>query len=209
MKIDLRNVSKNFGKQTVLSDFTHTFVPGQRYAVTGPNGSGKSTLLKLIAGFMLPGEGQILYSDNNKEISGQEAFRHIAIAAPYLELIEEFSLQEMLHFHFGFKPLSREYNENELCELLGYPQFRHKILRDFSSGMKQRVRLLLAMLSNVPVILLDEPCTNLDQEGIDWYTDLVHKSMSDKLLIVFSNEKTYEYPFCELFIKLRIPDPAS
>jgi ABC-type multidrug transport system ATPase subunit len=202
MNIELQHVSKSFGKQAVISDFNHRFLPGQCCAVTGPNGSGKSTLLKLIAGFMLPGEGKINYTLNQKAIPDNEAFTHIAIAAPYLELIEEFSLQEMIRFHFGFKPLAHTYQENDLYDLLGYPQFRDKILRDFSSGMKQRVKLLLALLSEVPVILLDEPCTNLDQDGIDWYINLTNSLLENRLLIVFSNDKKYEYPFCTSVVKL-------
>jgi ABC-type multidrug transport system ATPase subunit len=202
MIIELQHVSKSFGKQAVISDFNHIFRPGERYAVTGPNGSGKSTLLKLIAGFMLPGEGKIIYNLNNKSIPDNDAFAHIAIAAPYLELIEEFSLQEMIRFHFGFKPLAQTYKENDLYDLLGYPQFRDKILRDFSSGMKQRVKLLLALLSEVPVILLDEPCTNLDQDGIDWYINLTNSLLEDRLLIVFSNDKKYEYPFCTSLVNV-------
>ncbi|MEI6764391.1 MAG: ATP-binding cassette domain-containing protein [Bacteroidota bacterium] len=202
MTIELQHVSKSFGKQAVISDFTHTFLPGQCYAVTGPNGSGKSTLLKLIAGFMLPGEGKVIYNLNNKNIPDNEAFTHIAVAAPYLELIEEFSLQEMIRFHFGFKPLTQTYKENDLFDLLGYPQFRDKILRDFSSGMKQRVKLLLALLSEVPVILLDEPCTNLDQDGIDWYINLTNSSLANRLIIIFSNDKKYEFPFCSSTVRL-------
>lgn len=202
MTIELQHVSRSFGKQAVISDLTHTFLPGQSYAITGPNGSGKSTLLKLIAGVTLPDSGTITYNHGDTSISDTEVYNHLSIAAPYLELIEEFSLEEMIRFHFGFKKTTGGYRIDDLFEVLGYPQFRKKYLRDFSSGMKQRVRLLLALVSDVNVVLLDEPCTNLDQEGIEWYNQLSSGLIKERLFIVFSNEKQNEYPFCN--IKLRL-----
>ncbi len=202
MKISLTNVGKRFNREWIFKNLTYTFSTGISYAITGPNGSGKSTLLQIIAGATTFNEGEIEYHDVDNEIAKERIYAHISIAAPYLELIEEMTLVEFFDFHSGLKKWIPAIHTNEIITLLDLQNAAHKQIRYFSSGMKQRVKLAQAIFSDVPVVLLDEPCTNLDTEGIDLYKKLVADHCKNRLLIVSSNDKQ-EYDFCEEVIDMK------
>ena len=157
MKIILEKAGKKFNTEWIFRNLTRTFETGMPCAILGRNGSGKSTLLQVIAGNFHATSGTIKYSGGDKEIDPAHVFRHISIVAPYQELIEEFTLPEMLKFHFSFKPLMPGYSIQQAQELAGLGNTGHKRLKLFSSGMKQRVKLILALLSDTRVLLLDEP----------------------------------------------------
>lgn len=201
MKISLTNAGKRFNRDWIFRNFTKEFTSGIAYAITGPNGSGKSTLLQVIGGAMMMSEGNAEYKIGNgqqaidKEVHVDKAFQYISIAAPYLELIEEMTLQEFLQFHSQFKPLLPGFHIKEIIDEIGLQAATHKQIRFYSSGMKQRVKLAQAIFSNVPCILLDEPCTNLDAAGFALYHQLVTKYCNDRLIIVSSNDEQ-EYSFC-------------
>lgn len=204
MKISLTNAGKRFNRDWIFRNFTQEFIAGIAYAITGPNGSGKSTLLQVIGGAMMMSEGNAKYTIGNsqlaigneeKEIHVDKAFQHISIAAPYLELIEEMTLQEFLQFHSQFKPFLPGLDIKEIIAEIGLQAATHKQIRFYSSGMKQRVKLAQAIFSNVHCILLDEPCTNLDAAGIALYHQLVKKYCNNRLIIVSSNDEQ-EYSFC-------------
>jgi ABC-type multidrug transport system ATPase subunit len=201
MKISLTNAGKRFNRDWIFRNFTKEFTSGIAYAITGPNGSGKSTLLQVIGGAMMMSEGDAKYTIGNgqqaidKEIHVDKAFQLISIAAPYLELIEEMTLQEFLQFHSQFKPLLPGFHIQEIIAEIGLQAATNKQIRFYSSGMKQRVKLAQAIFSNVPCILLDEPCTNLDAAGFALYHQLVTKYCNDRLIIVSSNDEQ-EYSFC-------------
>jgi ABC-type multidrug transport system ATPase subunit len=198
MKISLTNAGKRFNRDWIFRNFTKEFTSGIAYAITGPNGSGKSTLLQVIGGAMMMSEGSAKYTMGNetaREVHVDKAFQHISIAAPYLELVEEMTLQEFLQFHSQFKPLLPGFHLQEIIAEIGLQAATHKQIRFYSSGMKQRVKLAQAIFSNVPCILLDEPCTNLDAAGTALYHQLVNKYCNDRLIIVSSNDEQ-EYSFC-------------
>ncbi|HRP33494.1 MAG TPA: ATP-binding cassette domain-containing protein, partial [Agriterribacter sp.] len=115
---------------------------------------------------------------------------------PYLELIEEMTLQEFMQFHQQFKPLQSSVTIAEIIKLVGLENATHKQIRYFSSGMKQRVKLAQSIFSDTPVLLLDEPCTNLDAEGVELYQQLMRTYSNNRLIIVSSNDKM-EYLFCQ------------
>jgi ABC-type multidrug transport system ATPase subunit len=196
MNILLDNTGKKFNTEWIFRNLSHTFEQGRSYAILGKNGSGKSTLLQVIAGNLHATSGTIKYVDEKREISQTRIFQFLSIVAPYQELIEEFTFSEMLKFHFSFKQLMPGYSLLNLSEMLGYKNIDHKPLKLFSSGMKQRVKIILAMLSNTPVLLLDEPANNLDQPGFEWYLDLVNKFSRDRIVIVCSNLQQQETSFC-------------
>ena len=174
---------------------------GQMYTFVGPNGSGKSTLLQLLTGMTPASEGRIGYFDDGKEIEVDSWYKHLVIAAPYLELIEEFTLREHLEFHKKFKPFKNNISSADFEDFIQLSHASGKVIRHFSSGMKQRVKLGLAFMSDVPVIFLDEPTTNLDVHGINWYLDNVTKSTEKQLVLLGSNVKQ-EYEFCENIINV-------
>jgi ABC-type multidrug transport system ATPase subunit len=204
MQITLTNTGKRFNREWIFRHCSYTFTSGKSYAITGPNGSGKSTLLQVIAGATLHNEGTIEYqaTDNRQRTTDEvHHYKSISIAAPYLELIEEMTAKEMLTFHSKFKPLIQSLSIEEMLKIVGLENAVNKQLRYFSSGMKQRLKLAQAFFSNTSVLLLDEPTTNLDADGIALYQTLISNYTKDKLVIVSSNVKD-EYSFCEEVIEI-------
>ncbi|MFM6926250.1 MAG: ATP-binding cassette domain-containing protein [Ferruginibacter sp.] len=204
MTISLTNTGKRYNREWIFRHCSYTFSSGKNYAITGPNGSGKSTLLQVIAGATLHNEGTIEYQATDNRQPATDSMQHyksISIAAPYLELIEEMTAQEMLDFHSKFKPLIQSLPIEDMLKIVGLEKAANKQLRYFSSGMKQRLKLAQAFFSNTPVLLLDEPTTNLDADGVALYLNLVNNYTKDKLVIVSSNVKE-EYGFCEEVIKI-------
>lgn len=201
MQITLTNTGKRYNREWIFRHCSYTFTSEKNYAITGPNGSGKSTLLQVIAGATLHNEGTIEYNNGEKLTSNEQHYTNISIAAPYLELIEEMTAKEMLSFHSKFKPLIQSLSIGEILKIVGLENAINKQLRYFSSGMKQRLKLAQAFFSNTPVLLLDEPTTNLDADGIALYQNLISNYTKDKLVIVSSNVKE-EYGFCEEVIEI-------
>lgn len=196
MKITLQNLGRRFNQEWIFRGIDYTFSSSQSYAILGPNGSGKSTLIKVLTGQLTPSEGQIVYSVDSTQIDIDNIYAHVAIAAPYMELIEEFTLNELLDFHFKFKNYLTGFDSKTIVDLLGMEKSANKGLKFFSSGMKQRVKLALACCSDSKLLFLDEPTSNLDTSGENWYLDLVKStSSSDRLLIIGSNQEK-EYAFC-------------
>jgi len=196
MQIQFSAASKRFNKEWIFSNLNFSFVTGQHYALIGNNGSGKSTLLQVIAGYIGLTKGQVNWVDNEgQSIDSSKIYQHISIAAPYLELVEEFTALEQIAFHQQFKPLQTNLNPIDLLEKIGLSKSADKQIRNFSSGMKQRLKLALAIFDQAPVLLLDEPCSNLDQEGIQTYHQLMQAYAMHKLIIVASNDPQ-EYQFC-------------
>ncbi len=196
MKISLTDAGKRFNHDWIFRHFTYTFETGTAYAITGPNGSGKSTLLQALSGAMLFNEGNVQYSIDNVQCSIENIYQHVAICAPYMEVIEEMTLLEFLDFHRGFKPFLPGITSTAIIGTLGLEKAAGKQIRYYSSGMKQRVKLAQCILSDTALVLLDEPCTNLDTEGIQLYHRLIADHCNDRLVIVSSNDEV-EYRFCE------------
>ena len=196
MEIILDNIGKRYRFDWIFRNVDYQFESGQKYAITGPNGSGKSTFLKVICGYLSPTKGRVTFKNSGQLIDINEVYKSISYTAPYIELIEEFTLTEAIRFHLRFKKMHDDLSLNELIELSGLGHSRNKEIRYFSSGMKQRVKLLLAICSETPVLLLDEPGTNLDEEGIGWYLNLINKYSRDRMVVVASNVKA-DYQFCD------------
>ena len=203
MKIEARGLGKKFIREWIFRKLDASFETGTPTAITGPNGSGKSTLIQLLNGFKLPTEGEVLFSKNGNNIPVEEIFAYIDIATPYMELIEEFTLKEFLDFHFKFKALKAGHTQKTFLEKVYLEKDKNKQIKHFSSGMKQRLKLGLAFFSASEICFLDEPTSNLDQKGTDWYLEHVKSCIDEKLLIICSNQ-THEYDFCEQ--TLYIPD---
>lgn len=194
MNIKLNNVGRRFNREWIFKEIDFEFVENEKYAVLGPNGSGKSTLLSVVLGNLSPSTGKITYEEG-KEVPADKIYQHISFAAPYLDLVEEFTLQETIDFHFQFKAYAPGLNNAAVLELLGLKKSQDKALKHFSSGMKQRTKLALACCADTPILILDEPTSNLDLEGIDWYHAMIEKFAGKRLVIVGSNQ-SHEYRFC-------------
>lgn len=201
LKIELNEVGKRFKREWVLKNVTKQFEEGQTFAISGPNGSGKSTLLRILAGYLTPSKGKILFSQNGQPIDLINVYQYLAYAAPYIELIGEFTLYEMIKFHQQFKKLQEDLSAKELIDLLGMKNSRNKPVKNFSSGMKQRLKLALNICADSPILLLDEPTSNLDQQGADWYLQLMQRFMQNRLVVVASNVPS-DFQFCENHINI-------
>jgi ABC-type multidrug transport system ATPase subunit len=196
-QISLIGAGKRFNKDWVFQSLNVDFEQGQHYALIGNNGSGKSTLLQVIAGFTNLSKGTIEWNGADS----QSIYEQISIAAPYLELVEELTTFEHFEFHAKFKSLTENLSIQEMIQLIGLEKSTHKQIRYFSSGMKQRLKLALAIFSTTPILLLDEPCSNLDKEGYALYKQLIQQYAMQKLIIVGSNDPE-EYAFCTQQINL-------
>ena len=199
MTISLQNTGKRFNREWIFRNFSYQFDLGNAYAITGANGAGKSTLLQVLAGATLHNEGNISASVNGTVIATEKLFNYIAISAPYLELIEEMTALEFLDFHANFKSLTQ--TPANMLAAVDLSNAANKQIRYYSSGMKQRLKLAQAFFTNAPVLLLDEPTTNLDAAGIAIYLQLVQQLTKNRLVIVSSNN-IEEYRFCNKTIAL-------
>jgi ABC-type multidrug transport system ATPase subunit len=200
MTITLEDIGRRFNQEWIFKGINYQFNSGGKYAILGPNGSGKSTLSSVVLGNLSPSEGAITYN-NQKNIPVERIYEYISFAAPYLDLIEEFTLQETIDFHFRFKTLQKGFDEEMVLDLLGLKKSQDKALKHFSSGMKQRTKLVLACCTDTPILLLDEPTSNLDKQGVVWYHELIARFTADRLVIVGSNQEA-EYSFCNHFVQI-------
>ncbi len=224
MKIVFSDAGKRFNRDWIFRHFTYSFEKGNAYAITGPNGSGKSTLLQVLSGSMHFNEGNMRYEGGSRksedrsrksevgsripiaigtevkseklEIPHEEIYNYVSICAPYLEVVEEMTLKEFLEFHHGFKPFLTGVTTDSIITTLGLEKAANKQIRYYSSGMKQRVKLAQCIFSDTQIVLLDEPCTNLDTAGIESYHQLIDAYCKDRLVVVSSNDEV-EYRFCK------------
>jgi ABC-type multidrug transport system ATPase subunit len=195
LTIKAEQLGKKYRKEWIFRHVNVTLTAGTSYTFVGPNGSGKSTLLQLISGSLPLTEGKLSYTEQGKELEADDWFRKVSIAAPYLELVEELTLNELLLFHQTFKPFKNNLSPDDVAERLLLSHARHKEIKYFSSGMKQRVKLGLAFFSQSSVVILDEPTSNLDRQGASWYLEQVQQLFPDQLLLIGSNQPE-EYAFC-------------
>ncbi len=193
MKITLKSAGKRYNYEWIFQNLNSSFQSDKSYAILGPNGSGKSTLLQIIAGNIVPSTGEIFYFENENKIEPENFYRHISLAAPYLELPEEMTLEELLQFHSGFKKFHRNLSIQHIIQLSGFEKSSARQLKNFSSGMKQRAKLMLAIFSDTPILLLDEPTTNLDEQGVLWWKNQMNNYSKNRLVIIASNiEREHE-----------------
>jgi ABC-type multidrug transport system ATPase subunit len=196
MEISLNNAGKRFNFNWIFRHVNLQIQTGSSWVLLGANGSGKSTLLQILAGNTSISEGEINWKINGLHEERDTVFQSVTIAAPYLELIEEFTLAEHLNFHFSIKPPIGKLSINELLALSGLKAKSDLRISYFSSGMKQRVKLLLAILSDTPLLLLDEPLSNLDRSAARWYQSLIEEYGKGRTIVVCSNSVEEEYRFC-------------
>jgi ABC-type multidrug transport system ATPase subunit len=201
MQIILENLSKKYNREWIFRGINKSAITGKPLAITGPNGSGKSTLMLIISGWTIPTSGKISYLQNDSRILDDEIYREIDFIAPYTELIEELTLEEFLKFHFKFKSLLSEITIEDIIRRANLNRDRRKYIRYFSSGMKQRLKLALGFYSSCPVLLLDEPTTNLDDYNKKWYFEEIKGIFGNKIIIIASNQPE-EYTFAVDFVKI-------
>ncbi len=203
IQIQLQSAGKKFQKQWVFRNLQLHISGFEKLAITGLNGSGKSTLLQIISGFQSLTEGTIHFSLDGNTIPIDQWYHQLSYAAPYIDLPEEYNLQELLSFYSSFKPFQSNLSIDDVINIMQLEN-NNKAIKHFSSGMKQRLKLSMAILSNTPVLLLDEPLSNLDKNGHIWYHELIQKYAGHKTIVVCSNNIEEEISFCKT--KLDIHD---
>lgn len=204
MEIILDKVGRRYNREWIFKNINHTFESGSCTAILGGNGSGKSTLAQVVMGFITPSEGNINYQINNKTITVDQVYKQVAIASPYMEIFEDLTIEESFNFQKKLKPNELISSSEELIDIVELHHAKDKPIKYFSSGMRQRVKLALAILSNSPLLVLDEPTSNLDHKSIDWYQQLIEKNKSNRTILVCSNKQEQEYFFCSQ--KLNVED---
>ncbi len=195
-KIVLSGVGKKFNNRRIFNHIDYTFHKSNRIAVTGSNGSGKSTLLQIIAGYITPDEGSISWYAGESPVSADNIYRHLSFAGPYMDLIEQFSLLENVRFFARLRPLMDGITVNDVLHETGLEAFSGVQLQNFSSGMKQKVKLTFAFLCRSGMVLLDEPLSNLDERGYLWYHSMFERFAGERIFIVCSNKVEAETSFC-------------
>ena len=195
LEIVAEDIGKKYRREWIFRHVNLTLTGGTSYTFVGPNGSGKSTLLQLLSGVLPFTEGKLIYQINQQNLEPDDWFRHVVVAAPYLELVEELTLLELLTFHQTFKPFKDQQTPDQIAERMLLGHARNKEIKYYSSGMKQRVKLGLAFFSDASVVILDEPTSNLDRQGAAWYLEHVQQLTAAQLLLIGSNQPD-EYAFC-------------
>jgi len=207
IRISTDALAKRYQRQWLFQNLNLSINSGDRLAILGPNGSGKSTLLKVICGYVAQTKGNVTWEDE-KKLELEHWHSKFSFSAPYIELIEEYTLREQLNFHFSLKSWKNGMDRDELIDLAGLSEHQHKELKYFSSGMKQRVKLLQTLCSSVDVYILDEPTVNLDENGILFYNSLIKSIDSNAIVIVGSNDPR-EFEFCTNQVRLEDHKPKN
>jgi ABC-type multidrug transport system ATPase subunit len=189
MKIELHHISKRYINHWVFREVHNVYEGPNQYAILGANGSGKSTLLRMIAGMQSISKGQVTYEINGKTVDPEQIFKYVSYCAPAMEVVEEMTLKEFLDFHFQFKKLLPGWTVTSIIEAMELQRAATQFINEFSSGMKQRVKLAQAFFSDTPILLLDEPCSNLDQKGVNLYQQWLQELAGNRLVIIASNDE--------------------
>ena len=201
-KIELKDCGKSFNRQWLFRNLSLNLETGESWAVTGKNGAGKSTFMLMLASQLLPTEGSIERKNNNGNIPLEQAFSTCSLASPAMELPDEFSATDLFRLQEKVKPFRMVNAAVEFAEMAGFNQSTmNKALGFYSSGMKQRLKLALAVFSDTPLLLLDEPLTNLDKTGEYFFQSLIEKHTSNRLVVVAGNREE-EFSFCQKKIQI-------
>jgi ABC-type multidrug transport system ATPase subunit len=194
MQIAFDNASKRYHNNWVLKNINYTIPSNGACSITGANGAGKSTLLQMAMGFISPTAGSITYNLNNKIIEVENVYKHLSFCSPAMQLLNEYTALEMLQFNHKLKPFY-EPNFNYILQSVNLESAKHKFIKNFSSGMLQRLKLAIAINTNSSFLLLDEPTANLDTAGKAIYKNLIAPYINKRTILIASNE-AYEYDFC-------------
>jgi len=190
MKIVVDSVGKYFGEKKIFTNMSFEISSKSSLAIVGPNGSGKTTLMRIICGLINPTEGEVSYFINEEKIKKDKMFSYIGFVGPYLELYNELSALENLHFFAKMKRLNQiDNNLNMLLEKMNLKGREFDLVKNYSSGMKQRLKYVFAMMSNPEILFLDEPTSNLDKEGINIVYDIMNSQKSKGILILATNDE--------------------
>ncbi|MFZ9939276.1 MAG: ABC transporter ATP-binding protein [Bacteroidia bacterium] len=206
--IDLRmnKGGKRFERGWLFKHLDFRGQSSEQWAITGPNGSGKSTLLLSLGGYLSLTEGKLSLHFAERDWPEEQISRHTALASPYLDIPGALTVRELLHFHQQLKGVRWGWDAAEQLGLSGLNSQLHKKTAQLSSGQRQKLRLLLAVGCNAPILLFDEPCSHLDQQGFDWYRQLIQLPLMKSLLLLVASNDPCEYEGMKPLIHLSKSD---
>lgn len=200
--IEVQNLVKFFGRRLIFNDINYSFNCSTVYGISGPNGSGKSTFVKILSCIISPTKGKVVHKTDNKIIEEEKLHNHIGFVSPYLFLYDEFTAEEnLIHFSkIRGKIFEQEYS-NFLLNEFNLLERKNDQIKGYSSGMKQRLKFVFALLHNPEVLIFDEPTSNLDNNGKEKVYEFINKLKKEKLIIIASNEDT-DLSYCEKILEL-------
>tara|TARA_B110000046_G_C12961548_1_gene384799 strand:- start:374 stop:994 length:621 start_codon:yes stop_codon:yes gene_type:complete len=190
MNITLESIGKRYDADWIFRGISAIYQPNNIYGLVGFNGSGKSTLLQIISGFVTPTEGSILFENGNTQV--ENVYRSLSMAGPYISLPIELTVKEVTDTHSLIKQFRSGYSPEELLEDIQLSKHKDKQLSKLSSGMRQRLALALAIYSESTLLLLDEPCANLDSNWSDWFNRCIESQIADRTIVISSNSQEIE-----------------
>lgn len=205
IKLIASNISMSYeGRFSIFSNINLELNNYNSLAITGKNGSGKTTLLKILAGVLTPSSGKIEIKNNELEILPSKYYLHIGLVSPYLNLYDEFTANE--HLNLIQKLKDKKFNSEQADNLFAkfnLSKRRNEPVKKYSSGMLQRLKYILALLAEPQILFLDEPFTNLDEQGILAVIDIVTGFVSSGGILVIATNEKREKELCqnELAIK--------
>lgn len=190
VRVEFSGITKRFAGRVVLAGVSGQAAPGRVLVVTGPNGSGKSTLLNILAGLLRPTGGTVRYLDGQGELPRSQWSRFLGVCAPDMAVYEELSALENLEFFSRLRGLPTSHAD--LTQLLAGLGLQGRELkrpvRQFSSGMLQRVKLAQALVHRPAVLLLDEPSSNLDAAGHETLGHVIAERKHACAVVVATND---------------------
>jgi len=189
--VEAIDVNKTFGRRLIFNKINFRMDKSGIFGISGPNGSGKSTLVKIIAGLLAPSKGKIIHKNSDEEIIPEKLHNHIGFASPYLVLYEEFTAWENLDIFSKIRGINfnKDMAKDLLNRFLLYKR-RNDLVKTYSSGMKQRMKFIFALMHNPELLIFDEPTSNLDEEGKDSVYNIITDIGRECIVIIASNEKT-------------------
>lgn len=203
IEIELLEINKRYRDKTLYQNLTYTVSAGTCTCITGNNGSGKSTLLKIIAGILKPTKGKIIPRRAHTPISMNDYRTYIGMVSPEMQMYDNLTALENVQFFTGI--MEQSHSNDRLHEALntaGLTAVKENLLKTFSTGMKQRLKLAVLLASDQPVWLLDEPSSNLDEDGRQLVGKCVHEGLIKKKTIVIATNDPLEVSYAEHVFKL-------
>ncbi len=202
--VEANELNKTFGRRLIFNCINFRYDENGVFGISGPNGSGKSTLVKIIAGLISPTKGKIIHKNSGKEIIPEKLHNHIGFVSPYLVLYEEFTAWENLNIFSKIREikLDKDYAKDLLNRFLLYNR-RDDLVKTYSSGMKQRMKFIFALIHQPELLIFDEPTSNLDDEGKNLVYEIIENKSKESIIIIASNDKA-DLDLCPEILDLKL-----
>lgn len=200
LKLKAVNLARKFDRRQIFKDVNFELSMGSATAITGRNGSGKSTLIKIIANLLIQSSGELNLFNGSEKVKKENIYKYIGFVSPYLNLYDEFTGFENLKIVSDIRGSGHD-NIDNVLKRVGLYSRKNDLLKIYSSGMKQRLKIAFAILHDPKVLLLDEPTSNLDLDGIAVVDDIAGEYKKDRILIIATND-AHERSLCNEEINL-------